>query len=435
MGQGHTRSSRERVRIAVAFYAIAFIGISAGAGGVLLPAQMADYAIDKTTVGLMFLTFSSGYIACAAANGVLIHRLGIRAHLVVGTIVALGALAGSALRPSFAVFLILQAVYGFGIGALDAGLNSFLSTLSRSAALLNFFHAFFGVGALVGPVLAAAALARGVTWHGFFGLLAVLTVPLLVGLVLYPAVGPVGADPEPRPPISGALRLSGVWLAAGFLGVYVGVESSMGNWGFTFLTEQRGQPVLAAGWIISAFWGGLTVGRFTLNALAERIGIGVVGLSACCIGGVAVSALGTWLVPTATAATVGMIALGFFLGPLFPTVIATMPSLVPRRLVATAIGVLVAVSIVGGAGFPYAVGASAQWVGAWALLPIVVALAVAMGALWWRIARRMAAPVGDPATTEKRTENLPEELVEGLAEKLGGEPGGAPAGVPHAPAS
>src|SRR5258706_11198278 len=144
MGRGHTRSTRERARIAVAFYAIGFIGISAGAGGVLLPDQMADYAIDKSTVSLMFLTFSSGYIACAAANGVLIHRLGIRLHLIVGTGLALCALGLSALRPGFAIFLILQAMYGFGIGALDAGLNSYLSTLSRSTALLNYFHAFFG---------------------------------------------------------------------------------------------------------------------------------------------------------------------------------------------------------------------------------------------------------------------------------------------------
>jgi fucose permease len=392
MGQAHIRSPRERARIAAAFYAVAFIGISTGARGVELPDQMADYAIDKSTVGLMFLTFSAGYIACAAANGVLIHHLGIRMHLMVGTALSLGALALSALRPGFAIFLILQSVYGFGIGALDAGLNSFLSTLSRSAALLNYFHAFFGVGALAGPVLAAQMLAWGLPWNVFFGFLAVLLVPLLVSMSLYPATEPAGADQVSRPAISGALRLSAVWLAATFLAVYVGLESSMGNWGFTFLTEARGQPVLTAGWIVSAFWAGLTLGRFTLNALAERFGVGVVGLSAVCIGGVAVSALGTWLVPTATAATVGMITLGFFLGPLYPTIIAALPGLVPERLVATAIGVLVAVSLVGGALFPYAVGASAQWIGAWSLVPICFALAGLLGLFWWRIARRMTTP-------------------------------------------
>ena len=391
MGQGHQRSPRERARIATAFCAIGFVGISAGAGGVLLPDQMTDYAVDKSTVSLMFLTFSTGYIACAAANGVLIHRLGIRRYLMAGTTLSLGALALTAVRPSFVIFLILQAGYGFGIGALDAGLNSYLSTLSRSAALLNFFHAFFGVGALAGPVLAATMLAFGLSWNVFLGMLAVLLAPLLAAVSRYPAAEPAGAQPVPGPPISGALRLSGVWLAAAFLGVYVGIESSMGNWAFTFLTENRGQPVLAAGWIVSAFWAGLTVGRFTVNALAERLGMSVVGMSAGCIGGVTISALGAWVVPTSTAATIGLITLGFFLGPLFPTVIATMPDLVPERLVATAIGVLVAVSIVGGAVFPYVVGASAQRVGAWVLLPIALALAVLMGLLWWRIARRLSA--------------------------------------------
>ena len=392
MGQVHARSPRERARIAVSFYAIIFVGISAGSGGVLLPAQMTDYTIDKTTVGLMFLTFSSGYIACAAANGVLIHRLGIRLHLALGIALALGALALSAVRPGYPVFLILQAVLGFGIGSLDAGLNSFLSTLSRATALLNYFHAFFGVGALIGPVIAAALLARGLAWNQFLGLLAILLVPLLALMWLYPAAEPVAQNPVPRPPISGALRLSAVWLTAAFLCVYVGLESSVGNWAFTFLTEDRGQQVLAAGWIVSAFWCGLTLGRFTLNAFAERLGVGVIWLSATCIGGIAISTLLVWVVATPTGAAVGLVGLGFFLGPLFPTVIAVLPDLVPHPLVATSIGVLVAFSVVGGAAFSYVVGASAQRVGAWVLLPIGFGLSVVLGLLWWRIARRMAAP-------------------------------------------
>jgi fucose permease len=130
-----------------------------------------------------------------------------------------------------------------------------------------------------------------------------------------------------------------------------------------------------------------------LNASAQRVGVGVVALSAGCICGVAVSALAIWLIPSAVAATVGMVALGFFLGPLFPTIIAVVPRLVPANLVATAIGVLVALSIVGGAVFPWLVGTSAQHLGLWALLPIVLALSGLLAVLWLHIARRLAQPV------------------------------------------
>src|SRR4029453_1394517 len=85
------RAPVERARIGIAFGAIALMGVAAGAAGVLLPEQMAEYGVDKATIGLTFLAFSVGYIATATANGVLLHRLGVRRHLALGTLVALAA--------------------------------------------------------------------------------------------------------------------------------------------------------------------------------------------------------------------------------------------------------------------------------------------------------------------------------------------------------
>jgi fucose permease len=81
--------------------------------------------------------------------------------------------------------------------------------------------------------------------------------------------------------------------------------------------------------------------------------------------------------------------LGFFLGPMFPTTIAVTPLLLPSRLVATAIGLLVGVSVVGGAVFPWLAGALAQGLGLRALLPYLVILGVLQTAGWWTIARRL----------------------------------------------
>jgi len=397
--QGERRRIAERRRIVVAFGAIVFIGVFAGAAGVLLPAQATDYGVDKSTVSLIFVSFAVGYIACATANGALIHRIGLRAHLTFGTAVALVALALMAVRPTFALLLVLQAVLGFGLGAFDAGLNSYLSTLSGSTALLNYFHAFFGVGALLGPIIAAGILSAGSAWTVVYALLAVACGALLAGFWLYPRSLREGT-PVARPRLTVALGHRVVWIAAAFLGIYVGIEAGVGNWGFTFLTEDRGQEVLAAGWVVSGYWFGLTLGRFVLNAAAERVGIGVVTLTATCLGGVLASSLCVWLAPSFVATTVGMVALGFFLGPLFPTMIAVVPRLVPESLVATVIGILVAMSIAGSAVFPWIVGASAERVGAWSLLPITVALTALLGMVWWRIAVRLRAPDPGRVTVE-----------------------------------
>jgi fucose permease len=222
---------------------------------------------------------------------------------------------------------------------------------------------------------------------------AALALALVVAVVaLYPPAVPPddsAADQAGRPSLWAALRLRVVLLGAAFLAIYVGLEISLGNWGFAFLTEVRGQDVLLAGYAVSGYWLGLTIGRFTLNRLAARAGIGVAGLTAWCLVGIVVFGVLVWLIPSAIVASSGLFVLGFFLGPLFPTMIAAVPHLTPAPLVATAIGILVGLSAAGGALFPWLAGTVYQHLGGGTLLPFSVLLALLLGLVWWRIAKRL----------------------------------------------
>jgi fucose permease len=377
-------------RLGVAFAIFTLVGINLGGGGVLLPAQIDDYGVDKTTMGAIFWATSVGYGLSAAANGALIHRFGVRSYLLTGAAVALAAAVAIAVRTPFPLFVALQGALGFGIGALEAALNSYLSTLERPTALLNSLHAFFGVGAVIGPVLAATLLSQGYAWTTFYVVVAALIVPLLAGLLLYPRIAKTDSSDE-RPRFSRALVHRGVWLGGLFLALYVGVEISVGNWTVSFLTEDRGHGVVAAGWAVSGYWLGLTAGRFLLNRLFDRLGVGVVGMIAVCLAGTVASAAAVWLVPGG--AIVGLALLGFCLGPMYPTMIAVMPRLVPAALVATAIGLVVSLSVGGGALFPFLAGAIAQRFGTWSLFPLAIGLTGLVAVVWWLIARRLTRPV------------------------------------------
>ena len=48
--------------VAVAYVAFAHLGLATGVGGVLLPAQMADYGVGRATIGICFLMFAAGFI-------------------------------------------------------------------------------------------------------------------------------------------------------------------------------------------------------------------------------------------------------------------------------------------------------------------------------------------------------------------------------------
>jgi len=177
-----------------------------------------------------------------------------------------------------------------------------------------------------------------------------------------------------------ALRLRVVWLAALVLLFYVGAEVSLGNWSFSFLTEERHGNLLLSGWVVSGYWFGLTLGRVTLAHAAERIGNRA--LIQLCLAGVVLGLSLIWLVPLQPVAAGGLLLTGFCLGPIFPTTIALMPGMVPSRLVPSAIGFLASLSAVGGSLCPWLAGNLAEHLGLWTLLPFVIALTGGMLGLW-----------------------------------------------------
>src|SRR5215468_1186450 len=233
-------ATRPRPAIALSFGALIVLGLSGGATGVLIPNQQSDYHIDKSTIGLLFIAFSAGYMLSGLITGLLVRKLGARGQLALGALIlALGSL-GSALRPPFAVLAVLAVVLAFGTGVLDAGYNAYVAHLPEPTALLNLLHAGYGVGALIGPLVAAFLLNAGFSWRAFYLVLTALGVALAIGsAVLLPGPAPAVAG-EPTASVVRALARPEVWLGTLFLFLYLGLEITIGNWGFSFLTQYRG---------------------------------------------------------------------------------------------------------------------------------------------------------------------------------------------------
>lgn len=399
--------------VPLAYAGFVLAGVNAGVGGVLLPALIVDYGVDKTTIGFTFFASAAGFMFAGVGTGALIERFGTRLSLAVGGGLYLLAALYTAVRPPFAAFLVVQVVTGYGMGVLESALNVHLAGLPSATTLLNRLHAFFGVGALLGPLLAAWILIF-LPWTAVWLVLAVACVPLVAGfLVTYPRgvpgdgttarPGTVAAHPEsprhragaetPEPERGGLLtsvvRSPEVMLASVFLAVYVGLEISVGNWGFTYLVEEHAQSSLTAGYVSSGYWLGLTLGRFLISPITARIGLTAVAMTSLCLAGVAAGAVLTWAAPGAVVATSGFVLTGFFLGPIFPTAIAIVPDLITTRLVPTAIGVMNGVSVIGGAALPWLAGALGQSMGIWTLMPFTVIFALLQLALWRTLAARM----------------------------------------------
>lgn len=381
----------------LAYGAFILIGANDGAVGVLLPSFQQYYAVDKATISLLFLAGTTGYLCAAFSTGLLVERLGQRRFLLLGVGLFLGGAAVFSSEPPFVGIIVLLVAMGFGVAIIDAGLNAYIAALPDNTALLNYLHAFYGLGALIGPLVAAGILALAWGWNAVYLVWVAISTVLLVGL----AVVFRGSPPHVREAGGGAglfmqtLRLRVVGLAAGFLLVYVGAEVSLGQWSYSLLTEERGEATLSAGWMVSGYWMGLTVGRVVLGRVAARLGNR--RLIQWCLAGVVAGVGIVWLEPGSLGAAVGLWLAGFSLGPIFPTTIAMLSDLVPARLLAGAVGFVASAGSIGAALFPWIAGNLAEGIGLWMLLPYVMVLTVAMLLLWVALQGQRAGKAELPA--------------------------------------
>lgn len=387
-----------RAPVVLAYAAFVLVGVNAGVNGVLLVAQMDDYAVSRATLGLTFFAGSAGFFLAGVTAGALLHRFGTRIAVATGGGVYVLTALYAGTRPPFVAFVVLQIASGYAIGLLESVLNAYLSALPNATTLLNRLHGFFGVGALLGPPLAAWIVAIA-SWPTVMLLLGAVAVPLTAGFLTgYPRAASDPAVAKPESPAPGgltrpALRQWGVLLGATLLAAYVGLELGVGNWAFGYLVGARGQTDLLAGYAVSGYWLGLTAGRFLLSPIVTRLGRTAVGLMSICLAGVTLITALTWLLPGTAAATAGLVLLGFFLGPIFPTTMALAPRLTTARLVPTSIGIMNAGSVVGGSLFPWLAGAIGEGAGVWTLLPFTLALSLLQHVIWWPMARRIGRPV------------------------------------------
>ncbi len=399
-----------QLQFALACTAFIYIGLRDGTIGVLLPSLQHQYALNKSTVSFLFFASTCGFLVASLMSGPLVERLGRRLFLTIGGVVLVGGLGVIATIPTWPIVLLAMCATGFGAAVMDAGMNAFVASLPDNTARLNYLHACFGGGALLGPLLASGILEISGRWNLVFAVMAAFAVLLVAGFgaifrVSYAeaAPAPVAARIGSANSLVATLTLPIVWLAALFLLVYVGVEISVGGWAFSFLTEDRGQSVLLAGWLVSGYWAGLTVGRLALGGVSRRLG-DMLTIQLCLLGTIA-GLLLLWLAPGTAAAVIGLALAGFCLGPLFPTAIATISRFVPARLLPTAVGFLVSMAAAGGAFFPWLAGVLANRFGVWVILPYALGLTGIMLGVWLAFGRSAARAAVQAA--EARAVHLP----------------------------
>lgn len=370
------------IGIALAFYAFIAIGIAEGGLGVLLPSILTAYNLTPATVTLLFLSQVSGYMVAAISSSLLTSRIGLARMLLMASMTLTSALIIYAIAPRWHIMVAAGTLLGLGIGLIDAGINTYIAN-QRNASLMGVLHAFYGIGALLGPALATTLLAFGIDWRRIYLYIGAIVGITVIGMfwAVVSNYKPmtkrvVAQDTDAKANLKLALRTPTVLVAGMLLLVYVGTEASLGNWAYSVQSLSRGTPEVIAGYSVTAYWLGLTIGRLVMGRLIARLGaIRTMDFS---IGLLMLGLVTWWLLPSQL---LSLPVIGFALAPIFPATIWLMPQRVSTAMVPAAIGFVSSVASLGAATIPTVVGWIADRAGLEIIPVLMIPLAIVVLAL------------------------------------------------------
>ncbi len=317
--------------LAVIYIVFISLGLPDSLFGVAWPVVHNEFGVNESFASVYSIIISVCTGGVSFVSGRLIRKFGTsRVTLVSILLTALG-LIGISLSPNIAVMMLFSVIMGYGAGAIDTGLNNFVS-LHYKAQHMNWLHCFWGVGVTVSPLIMSAFLGDdGSQWRKGYVVVAVLQ--LLIGLIVLISLKKwrgfeknVEKEMEEESKfdagILGIIKIKGVLTSIASLGLYCSMEFLLGTWGATYAVNVFAlSPDEAAKWV-SLYYGGIMLGRMLAGFISMKLSDRnlIRGGIIIAFTGIAVMAL-----PLGKISMVGLIFIGIGFGPVFPSVLHSVP--------------------------------------------------------------------------------------------------------------
>lgn len=326
--------------------------------GIVWPSVSKHFGIPLGDLGIVLGTFTFGYFVSVLSASVLLEKLKIGGLLATSSALVVASLLGFALSPHWSLYIASSIVAGLGAGAIDAGFNAFAAR-NFSARHVIWIHGSWGIGAALGATVAASAVSEGASWQWAFGGAALIMLPLTgiftLGRHILNEKDRKRRESSATPIITSGSKIADaikhpvVWIQALIFFVYVGAEMTAGQWSYTILTKHRGVSEGHAGMAVSIYWASLTIGRFLLGPLADRMSIKtLISVSSTMA---VVSGFIFILSPWSSLSMLGLAMLGFSFASIFPGLMSQTPTRL-GRLADIAIGAQVATAFAGNVSAP-----------------------------------------------------------------------------------
>lgn len=285
--------------------------------GPTLPSLAEQTATKLSKISILFTAQSTGYLFGSLMSGYLYDRL--KGHPIISaSLFIISAMLFLIPFSSWLCFLIgLLFLLGIAQGWLDVGGNTLLVWVhgEKVGPFMSGLHFFFGLGALLAPIIVARTvmLSDNINWAYWTLAIAVFPIALVFTALKSPEIR--------KPPSKDESRRSNavlVVLITLFFFLHVGAEISFGGWIYSYGLYMGIAQETGAAYLTSAFWGSFTLSRLLSIPVSMKLKPRTM-LIIDIVGGLTASIIILAGSRSRFAVWTGTILMGFSIASLFPT--------------------------------------------------------------------------------------------------------------------
>ena len=138
--------NKKKILILTSFLAFVSLGLPDGLLGVAWPYISEKVSVGLDQLGVLLLSFLGGYLLTSSANSYILKKISLGTLLLLSCFLTAFSIFGFVVLEHWYGIIIASFFLGAGGGAIDTSINIYASA-KFSASVVNWLHAFYGVGA------------------------------------------------------------------------------------------------------------------------------------------------------------------------------------------------------------------------------------------------------------------------------------------------
>ncbi len=316
--------------LAIIYVVFISLGLPDSLFGVAWPVVHKEFMVAESFASIYSIITGVCTGGISLIAGKLIRKFGTPRVTFVSVILTACGLLGISFAPNIVVMMVCTIIMGYGAGAIDTALNNYIS-LHYEARHMSWLHCFWGVGVTVSPLIMSVFL-NGETgsWRNGYRVISIMQFAIAFLVLLFIKKWKsfdkkaVEATEEQAP--SGKklniFKTNGLITSILSQGLYCSMEFLIGTWGASFLVNSHGAlPDVAAKWV-SLYYGGIMLGRLISGFISLKAND-----KTLIRGGIITAFFGILLLllPLGNASFVGLLLIGIGFGPIFPSILHSVP--------------------------------------------------------------------------------------------------------------